>query len=94
MLDQTRTSDVLARLSRRLRIMVREELNHARIIERRQAVVATVNAGPPKSVDIKIAKSDTVIPNVRYLSSYVPSVSDTVWVDDLGGDLIVIGDLA
>jgi hypothetical protein len=61
----------------------------------RQAVVAAVNAGPPASVDLTLlGGSDTVIPAVRHLAAYSPTVGDTVWCLQQRTDLLVLGTLA
>ena len=56
---------------------------------RRQAVVAAINAGPPVTVDLTLG-GVTVGP-VRFLSSYVPTVGDTVWCLQDDTDLLVLG---
>lgn len=46
----------------------------------------------PNRVDVLM--NGTVIPDVRYLASYSPSVSDTVMMLLEGSDLVVIGTIA
>jgi hypothetical protein len=56
----------------------------------RQAEVITVNVGP-NSVDVQIAGGANTLPSVKYLDSYSPTASDTVWLISFGADLLVIG---
>lgn len=90
-LDTAKTADVVTRLVARLRVMVREEIAHSRMIVRRRGEVVAVNVGPPASVDITIGGSDVTVPGVRYMASYSPTVADIVWVDLIGDDPLVIG---
>lgn len=59
----------------------------------RQAEVV-VNNSPITTVDIKIAGDTNILPSVRYLSSYTPTVGDIVFVLSNGADLLILGDLA
>lgn len=61
-------------------------------LTRRQGVVSAVNAGPPPTVDVTVG--GIVIPAVRYLASYWPTVGDVVIVDFNGADPLVIGSTA
>ena len=45
----------------------------------RQAEVITVNVAP-NSVDVQIAGGANTLPSVKYLDSYSPTASDTVWL--------------
>jgi len=56
----------------------------------RQGQVMTVNVSPA-SVDIQIAGDGNTLPKVKYLDSYNPTASDTVWMLSFGSDLLVIG---
>jgi hypothetical protein len=56
----------------------------------RQAYVTASN-NSPKSVDIQIAGDANILPGVKYLKSYNPTVGDTVWLLTNGSDLILIG---
>jgi hypothetical protein len=56
----------------------------------RQAEVITVNVAP-NSVDVQIAGGANTLPSVKYLDSYSPTASDTVWLISFGADLLVIG---
>lgn len=62
----------------------------------RQGVVAAVNAGPPKSLDVTI--DGTVYPKLRYLdhgSAVTFAVGNTVLVVNMdGGGHVVVGRLA
>lgn len=58
-------------------------------VRRRQGTVQAVNAGPPPSLNVTIG--GIIIPNVRYLGSYAPTVADVVYVDFNGSDPLVIG---
>lgn len=90
-LDTAKTADVVSRLVSRLRVVVREEIDHSRFVRRRRAEVVAVNAGPPASIDIVIGGGNVTVPGVRYLSSYNPVVGDIIWVDLVGDDPLVIG---
>ena len=57
----------------------------------RVGVVTAVGAG---TVSIKLGGDSTVIPNVRYLASYVPTVNDVVQVVVNGTALLIIGSVA
>ena len=56
----------------------------------RQAKVVTVSVSP-NSVGVQIAGGANTLPSVKYLSSYSPTVNDTVWLISFGADLLVIG---
>lgn len=56
---------------------------------RRNAVIQAISAGPPATVSLTIGS--LIIPNVRYLNSYWPTVGDVVFVDFNGPDPLVIG---
>jgi ubiquinone biosynthesis protein UbiJ len=56
----------------------------------RQGQVIAVNLAPA-SVDIQIAGDANTLPKVKYLDSYSPTASDTVWILSFGSDLLVIG---
>ena len=56
----------------------------------RQGKVVTVNVSP-NSVGVQIAGGANTLPSVKYLSSYSPTVNDTVWLISFGADLLVIG---
>lgn len=91
MMDTAKSADIVARLVARLRIMVREEIRSSRMIQRRRGRVVTVNAGPPATVDVELGSSGITISGVHYLASYTPTAEDTVWVDLVDGDPLVIG---
>lgn len=58
----------------------------------RWGIVAAVSVG---RVDVTLAGSATVIPNVRYMAPYSPTVGDTVPIlVPPGGDMLVLGKLA
>lgn len=57
-------------------------------ISRRQAVVTDTSGS---TVTITFPGDTTEIDGVHYLDSYSPTVSDVVWVDIKGGDLLIIG---
>lgn len=57
-------------------------------------VVTATAAGPPATVTVKISGSTTATAGLRYLSSYTPSVNDTVLILSRGSDFVVVGKLA
>ena len=57
-------------------------------------VVSALNTGPPLSLDVKIEGSASANTKVRYLSSYSPTVGDTVMCTWHGRDLVVVGAMA
>lgn len=59
----------------------------------RQGVVASVQAGPPRTLTVTVGGSVEVA-GVRYLASYSPQPGDTVWLVQQGPVLVVLGDLA
>lgn len=59
----------------------------------RQGVV-TATATVPNRVTITIGGSPDTVSGVRYLASYSPTVTDTVWLIQNGTDLLVLGKLA
>jgi hypothetical protein len=56
----------------------------------RQGRVVALNVSP-NSVDVQIAGDTNTLPRVRYLASYTPTSSDTIWLLSNGSDLLVIG---
>lgn len=82
MASRTRTRDV-ARAVRPMRDPLEDSY-----ISRRQA---TVTGTWGTTVTITFAGDATEIHGVHYLASYSPTVSDVVWVDIKGGDLLIIG---
>lgn len=56
----------------------------------RQGRVVGINTSP-NSVDVQIAGDTNTLPKVRYLASYTPTNSDTIWLLANGSDLLVIG---
>ena len=56
----------------------------------RQGRVVAINT-TPNSVDVQIAGDTNTLPKVRYLASYTPTSSDTIWLLANGSDLLVIG---
>jgi hypothetical protein len=56
----------------------------------RQAYVTASN-NAPKSIDVQIAGDSNILPSVKYLKSYNPSVGDTVWLISNGADVLCIG---
>lgn len=56
----------------------------------RQGEVIAVNV-TPNSVDVQIAGDTNTLPSVKYLDSYSPTTSDTIWLLANGSDLLVIG---
>ena len=60
------------------------------VLRLRQGQVVTVNVSP-NSVGVQIAGGANTLPSVKYLSSYSPTVNDTVWLISFGADLLVIG---
>ena len=56
--------------------------------------VATVVTGPPKTVSVYLDGSAAATPNIRYHNSYSPTVGDTVHVELVGGQFIVLDKLA
>lgn len=62
-------------------------------VNRRQAIVVSTATGPNR-VNLKLYATDPQTFPARYLSTYVPSVNDVVWVDFVGPDPLVIGKLA
>ena len=58
------------------------------LVDSVQAASGTV----PNSVTIDI--NGTLIPEIRYLSTYVPTAGDTAWAWTYGSDVVVIGILA
>ena len=60
------------------------------VLRLRQGKVVTVNVSP-NSVGVQIAGGANTLPSVKYLSSYSPTVNDTVWLISFGADLLVIG---
>ena len=59
----------------------------------RQAfVVAHHNS--PKRVDIQIAGDTNTLPSVKYLDSYTPTASDTVFILTNGADILCLGKIA
>lgn len=63
-------------------------------ITRRQGVIQAINGTPPTSVDVQLGGSGVTIPSVKFLNSYIPIPSDTVWVDLKGTDPLVIGSVS
>lgn len=63
-------------------------------LDLRQGTVIATHAGPPLSIDVSLGGSPVTIPNVRYLSSYTPTIGDTIWAFKKGKDILVLGDLA
>jgi len=59
-----------------------------------QAEVTVVTAGPPATVTIKISGDINPISDIRYLSSYTPTVTDVVFCLVNKGDILVLGKLA
>ena len=57
----------------------------------RQFKVTATSAGPPPTVTIE---DNGPVEGVRYLSSYSPSVGDTVWAIVDEPDIIILGELA
>jgi hypothetical protein len=60
----------------------------------RQAEVIVHNNTTPKSVDVKIAGDSNILPAVKYLNSFNPTVGDTVWLISNGADVLCIGNQA
>jgi len=57
-----------------------------------QGVVTTANTGAtPPNLSITLSGSDTVVDNVRYMDSYMPTVGDGVLVLKQDGAVLVIG---
>src|ERR1700691_2926524 len=54
-------------------------------------VVGSIQPGPPQSLTINVAGSSNGTAGIRYLSSYSPTVGDTVMMSKYGGDLVVLG---
>jgi len=67
--------------------------NHPSRTKLRQFKVTATSAGPPPTVTID--DRGEAIPGNRYLSSYSPTVNDTVWaLIDADSDIIILGKLA
>lgn len=83
-----------------IRKVVRKIMHDEHIIEIKWATVELINTGPPATVNLRMQASPLtgptggIIPNISYLSSYTPTLSDTVVVASVGTDLWVIGVLA
>lgn len=60
-------------------------------ITRRQAIVESIIPGPPKRVTLKFSPSDPTSFPAAYLAWYTPALGDTVWVDFVGPDPLVLG---
>jgi hypothetical protein len=59
----------------------------------RQGVISAVNAG--QTIDVKLATdSVNALPSVKYLDSFLPVVGTSVWLLNLGADLLAIGMVA
>lgn len=54
----------------------------------------TAHHNSPKTIDVKISGSSTVITKIRYLHSYSPQVGDIVVLIVNKGDIFALGDLA
>lgn len=61
---------------------------------RRYLFLATVSATAAGPNRVTLTRHGASIPNVRYLASYSPSVSDTVLAEYVGDDVIVWGKFA
>ena len=59
----------------------------------RQAFVVAVNVSPA-SIDIQIAGDTNTLPSVKYLNSYTPTASDTVFILTNGADILCLGKIA
>jgi len=55
-----------------------------------QATVTAVSTGS-HTCSVTFGASTVVVPGVKYMPHYVPSVGDICWVDLNGGDPLVIG---
>jgi hypothetical protein len=60
-------------------------------VGRQWGVVQSLQSG---SLTLTLGGSTTPIAGVRYLASYTPTAGDTVVVDHVGSDIMVIGKLA
>lgn len=58
-------------------------------LERRQGEIKAVNVAAA-TVDLTLGGDTVVIPGVRHVSNYRPSVNDTCWVDVMGPDLLAL----
>ena len=79
----------------RLLQVFRGDDDQARQLDLIQAVVVSVDAASgtvPTSLTINF--NGTIVPEIRYLDSYVPAADDTVWLLAYGSDVFVIGKLA
>ena len=59
----------------------------------RQGYVASHDSGA-KTIGVRIAGDSNILPGVRYLKSYSPTVGDTIWLLNSGADLLAIGNQA
>ena len=57
-------------------------------------VVSSIQTGPPQSLTLTLAGSSTTVAGIRYLSSYSPTVGDTVVCSKYGTDLVVLGGMS
>jgi microcystin-dependent protein len=68
--------------------------NNPLIAIRRFAVVNSISAGPPPTVNISIGGDISTSQNVPYLASYSPTIGDYVLSLEVGGDHVVVGVVA
>ena len=57
-------------------------------------VVAVIDAGPPITLEVNVGGAAVTSKGIRYLSSYVPTVGDTVMMSWYGTDLVVLGSIS
>lgn len=95
----TQRSQRTQRLSRLIKATVSRQLSVQPYVMRRPGKVTTYNSGDtPKTVDITLAGSTVVIPDVRFLDTYTtPATNDQVevmvWGVGESLDMIVLGKL-
>lgn len=63
-------------------------------VTRTYGQILSTQAGPPRTVTVSIAGDPTPVAGVSFVSSYAPTVGDTVAIDFLGNDPVVVYTLA
>ena len=77
----------MASIAKKLAKVLRNPEGYAR---RRQAVIGTYDAGTD-TVSLTLGGDTTLLTGIDYLGSYTPLAGETVWVSQVGSDLLVLG---
>ena len=56
-------------------------------------VISVIDVGPPVTLEVNVGGAAVASKGIRYLSSYVPTVGDTVMMSWYGTDLVVLGSI-